>query len=207
VGDVTKKYEHKVSYGINYKILDGYGATAGLPYGKLPAEEIEVEPVWYQPIQAFIIRMDEESRMVKAPYWAYKDPRATVLANLWQGYFDVFLGSFRRPGEVVASYLSKQWITGQDKDKIGLSYWTRFNSSLVNLMTSHADKKETYLFDYNGDVPAQLEILTRRLNLTVTRNAHKLYAPESNHHAEAADVGDSDAQNIYATLRCLCNLR
>ncbi|MBI4771000.1 MAG: hypothetical protein HY784_11490 [Chloroflexi bacterium] len=215
LGAVNWAFEHEGARAIN----DGYlaqhcGARRGLPYGRLPPAEIEPGPQWQAPAAAFVARMDGLARAARRPYWTFKDPRSTVLHRLWADYFDAFVGMFRAPQQVVASYLSQKWITGWDRRKIALAYWKRFNQSLLCLC--HACTlpappareaggeglrgKPFFMLDYNAPMLPQVEALCRVLDLPLTPAARALYNPRRNHFNLSDLPRDRQTRAIYEAL-------
>src|SRR3990170_4005600 len=96
-----EKYEHPMGRRINDTILEEeFGAKKGFPYGKLPEGRIEVPEKWHKEAEEFIEFMDERAEKAGiSAYWAFKDPRTTVLHELWVHHFDIVIGVFRAPEE------------------------------------------------------------------------------------------------------------
>ena len=199
LGEVTKKFEHKVSYDIDYPILEReYGVRKGYPYGELPDEEIRAAPEWHERVQQYVARMDEDAVHVGARYWAYKDPRATVLLSLWKQHFDAYIGVFREAGQVAQSYVARGWV---DNERTSLGYWIRFNKSILRLWEQNGGAKPMHMLDYNGDVPAQLERLCTALEIQPTEKARQLFDRCRNHFSAAPSPTDPEVARLYASLQ------
>jgi hypothetical protein len=201
LGAVNWAFEHEAAREIN----DGYlaqhcGARRGLPYGRLPAEEIEPEAGWRARAQEYVAYMDARARAAGSPYWTFKDPRSTILHRLWADQFDVIVGMFRAPQQVVASYLAQRWISGLTPGRIALGYWKRFNRSLLDLHRTWSAAKPVYVLDFNAPMDAQVTALCARLGLELTPRAQALYSPGHNHFDLADLPRDRDARALYAAL-------
>jgi hypothetical protein len=172
------KLEHPMGREINDGILaERFGARDGLPYGRLPEAEILVDERWQEKARAFLEYMDRQAEQEGVSgYWGFKDPRTTVLHSLWLDDFDVIVAVFRRPADVVASYLAMDWIHGMRRRAVGLRYWIRFNRSLLTVHERYAGEKPMYVLDFDADVPKQLATLCERLALPVEKAAFRLYA-------------------------------
>jgi hypothetical protein len=172
-----RKAEHRGAREINDAILkERFAADANPPYGNLPADEIVLEEPWPSRAAAFVAQLDERAAAVDpAPaYWGVKDPRITVLHSAWLDKFDVLVGIFRDPLDVVESYLAQNWVHGDDPRGTALAFWTRFNQSLLAIPAIYPDKP-LHVVDFNADVPAQLETLCNRLELPRVEAAFDLY--------------------------------
>ena len=208
VDEVSDKFESAAARGIDDALLEQvYGAKHGLPYGKLPDQEIDVTPEWQAKADAFVREMDERWQAQDgAKYWAFKDPRATVLHKMWLHHFDVVVGIYRRPDQVAESYTSKRWVGWWRPRRRALDYWMRFNQSLLEIERQVRGVKPFYLLDYNGDVPAQGLVLAEKLGLEVPAAALDLYKPERNHFQTPKPVTDARALAMYEQLKQLRNL-
>ena len=91
------KYEHPLGRGINEEILaECFGAREGLPYGRLPTAEIDVDERWRPRVAEFVEYMDRMATSNGASgYWAFKDPRTTILHSLWIDDFDIEHSTFQ----------------------------------------------------------------------------------------------------------------
>src|SRR5262249_8327872 len=137
-----------------------FGAKPGLPYGKIPQHELELSSYWKELAAFFVKYMDARAHTQgDVSVWAFKDPRATVLHDMWMDHFDVIIGVFRAPQEVAASYVGKGWITGFGKEKTAMGYWKRFNQSLLEVHRRWGTKKQMYVLDYNRPMETQTRML------------------------------------------------
>jgi hypothetical protein len=208
VDEVSDKFEHTQSKLINDTILrEHYGARHGLPYGKLPAGEIQLQKVWHDKAREFVDYMETRAHEAGATrYWTFKDPRTTVLHSLWISHFDVIVGIFRSPEQVVESFLARKWITGWQRKRMALEYWIRFNLSLLEAWKRWRAEKAFFLMDYNADISTQLKHLCERLELPLSEDALGYYDQERNHFSGASRLKDSRALQVYESLRELRNL-
>ena len=208
VDEVSDKFEHTRSRAINDTILQElYGARHGLPYGKLPAEEIKLPEIWHEKVREFVDFMEARAQDAGAMmYWTFKDPRTTVLNSLWISHFDIIVGIFRSPEQVVESFLARKWITGWRRRQVALDYWTRFNKSLLEVWKFWHSEKPFLVMDYNADIPSQLKSLCDKLGLALSEDALGYYDQEQNHFAAAQPVNDTQALEVYQQLRKIRNL-
>jgi len=208
VDEVSDKFEHTRSRAINDTILrELYGARHGLPYGKLPADEIQLPQIWHDKVREFVAYMETRGNEVgTSEYWTFKDPRTTVLHSLWISHFDVIVGIFRSPEQVVESFLARKWITGWQRKRTALEYWIRFNLSLLEAWKRWHAEKAFFLMDYNADISTQLKHLCERLELPLSEDALGYYDQERNHFSGASRLRNRRAVQIYESLRELRNL-
>ena len=133
----------------------------------------------------YIKYMDACSQLEgKGRDWAFKDPRTTILHSIWSNHFDVIIGMFRAPQEVVASYVGQGWVKGLRKGHIALNYWKRFNQSLLHIYEYYKGNKPIYVLDYNDDATAQASILLKKLEVPLTDDAKALFNPSLKHYSE-----------------------
>lgn len=208
VDEVSDKFEHTRSRAINDTILrELYGARHGLPYGKLPAPEIQLPELWHQRAREFIAYMEERAQDAGASkYWTFKDPRTTVLHSLWLSHFDVIVGIFRSPEQVVESFLARKWITGWRRRRTALDYWIRFNLSFLEAWRRWHAEKPFFVMDYNADISSQLRRLCEKLGLAVSEDALGYYDQERNHFSGTHRSDDAQALQVYESLRETRNL-
>ena len=203
-GKKLGKHEHPVAREINEAILADFGPRRGRPYGRLPAEEITVDDRWRPKAADFIEHMD---RMAagdgEAGYWAFKDPRTTVVHSLWLDDFDIVAAIFRDPADVVSSYLAPGWIK---KGGIALEYWIRFNRSLLTVNERYSSEKPVYILDFNDDIPKQLSTLCERLGLPENEAAFSLYKKPESRERDTGLKREREAARIYEELRQARNL-
>jgi hypothetical protein len=203
------KFEHSVGRQINDAILtERFGAREGRPYGSLPPEEIRVDGSWRLTVEEFIRDMDAQAAAIPtARYWGYKDPRTTVLHSLWLDHFDVVVGIFRRPQDVIDSYLAQHWISGWFKRRTALKYWMRFNSSLLHIADTVGPRKPVYIIDYNADVPHQLRRLCEVLDVPVLDEAMAIFKPSRGYTTNGVKPeGGAEVTRMYERLRAARNL-
>lgn len=203
--EVNWAYEHELARLINDTILaQEFGAKPGLPYGKLPRKEIRLHEYWHRMAQFYIKYMDARAQLdCTSRYWAFKDPRTTLLHSIWVDHFDVIIGMFRSPQEVVTSYLGQGWIKGLWKGRVALNYWKRFNQSLLYIYQMYKGKKPLYILDYNGDMIAQTKYLCRELGITLTESAESLFDSSLKHYTSDKFPKDQATINLYKTLKSI----
>lgn len=184
LGQVNWAQEHEFARLINDTLLaKEYKARPGLPYGKLPKNEIQPGDYWHDLAGCFVRFMDAEAkRAASAEYWAFKDPRTTVLHNIWLGHFDVVIGMFRSPYEVEASYLGQGWVKGWNPRQTVKNYWKRFNQSLLHVQQACKGKKPVYILNYNADIAAQTRRLCDALGLPLPAQAQALFKGSEYHY-------------------------
>ena len=75
-----------------------------LPYGVLPDSEIKVVKEFQEKAKQFVNQMnaanDNQWWDASTSHWVMKDPRTTLLHDMWVKHFDVIIGVFRHPEEV-----------------------------------------------------------------------------------------------------------
>lgn len=202
LGEVNWAHEHELARLINDTLLaQEFGAHPGLPYGRLPAEEIEPAGSWRQLAHCFIRFMDAEAQAQGTPaYWAFKDPRTTILHRIWLEHFDVIVGMFRSPNEVAASYLGQRWVKGWHRWQIVLDYWKRFNQSLLYIRDTYGSSKPLYVLNYNGDIAAQTWRLSEHLGLEITPEAAALFTTSRYHYRDQPRSMRRDVARVYDAL-------
>ncbi len=200
VGDLNWAHEHKEMRRINDLFFaQAFGARAGVkPYGKIPDNPIEIASEWHRHGQALVEHMDQQTLAAGAHYWMMKDPRATILRDLWLPHADVVVGIFRNPHQVVASYLARKWIRGWRKRAVAVGYWRRFNQELLRAAQSHTTGP-FFILNFNGDVTAQCETLCERLDIQTTEPARKLFSPSEIHYT-GEDTMNADCRLLYDKL-------
>ena len=195
--EVNWAHEHDEARLVNDTYLEeNYGARRGRPYGHLPADEIVVsDPTWHERAEHFIATMD--SRANGHQVWAFKDPRTTILHDLWLRHMDVVVGVFRRPDEVVESYVRQGWIDGWRKRRTTLRYWERFNQSLIHILDRPGDY-ERHLVETSSDLVPQLEHVTARLGVELREQEAGIFDPARQSPPAATGVGKGEA--LYREL-------
>jgi hypothetical protein len=202
--DVNWAYEHEFARLINDSILaQEFGAKPGKPYGRLPSQEIKLSDRWHRLSQFYLKYMESQAIYGHYHSWAFKDPRTTILHNIWLGHFDIVVGIFRSPQEVVASYIGQGWIKGFWKERCALYYWKRFNQSLLNIYQMYVNKKPIYILDYNKDMIGQLMMLCNKLGIELSEQAKSLFNPSLNHYAIKTFPKDDEVMDIYRNLQVM----
>jgi hypothetical protein len=204
---------------LNDSYLEQYhqGKTRSkLPYGVLPDSEIKVNPEYKERAIRVVDGMNHSvteatggsSWWNPSPkYWFFKDPRTTLLHDMWVDQCDIMIGVFRNPVEVVNSYMKllDVYYPGESKAEgfvNMLDYWKRFNQSLIHAF-NHYDKPK-WMLDFNGDVNAQMDRLFDELGI-----------PDSVHTYDKGKVenlsddiyDDTAVETIYSQLKQLKNLQ
>jgi len=193
---------------INESYLSKYfqGQTRSkTPYGILPDEEIKVDTEFQEYSKNFVSDMNGSSSQWwdnSTSWWMMKDPRTTLLHDMWVKHFDVLIGVFRNPVEVVQSYMKLLDVYYLDNKEEGyvnmLNYWKRFNKSLLHVF-KNSDKPK-YMIDFNGDVENQIDILFNELNI---EKIHFDYDKNKKEQNSDSIYEDSDVINIYEELKKL----
>lgn len=200
--DVNWAHEHELGRLIDDTALTReFGARAGLPYGRLPETEIELDAYWDALVRSFAAYMRLRAGEEGAAAWAFKDPRATVLHRLWLPHFDAVVAIFRHPDAVAASYMGQGWVSGLRRRRRALGYWKRFNRSLLTVRDACAGKKPFLLLDYDADLAPQGRALCAALGLEATEGALALYDPAQKHYDASHPPSDPDAAALYDRLR------
>ena len=203
--EVNWAFEHELARLVNDTLLaKEFGARAGLPYGRLPDQEIVSSEYWRTMAAFFVKYMDARMQINGgATSWAFKDPRTTVLHDIWLDHFDVVIGVFRAPQEVAASYVGKGWISGFRKERIALDYWKRFNKSMLEIFRRSEGKKQVFILNYNQEMEPQTTLLCERLNLPISLEARSLFTRELNHYPDPILSSDAEAVSIYEDLQAI----
>lgn len=205
--EAGSKLEHPAVREINDAICaERFGARDGLPYGRLPDDEIAVESPWPERVRAFAQSMDGCAEAAGVATWAVKDPRLTILHSLWLPEFDAVVAIFRDPFQVVGSYLKKGWIHGPRKRGTTLRYWTRFNRSLLTIAAETRADRPLYVLDFNADMPKQLATLCERLAIPLRPEALTLYRATGNEEGGRRSPAAREAKRLYPELLALRNL-
>jgi hypothetical protein len=201
LGDVNWAFEHEGARAVNDTILaKEFGARRGMPYGVLPVGEIIVAEKWHAKAKKFIASMDKQAQKSGADSWTFKDPRTTILHSIWMDSFDTVVAMFRRPEQVIASYITQDWVQGKNPEWVVLSYWMRFNRSILDLHRQFSGTKQFCVLNYNRDIEPQTLKLCEILGLKAGDEARKLFDKNKNRHDKVPALKDSEAQDIYAAL-------
>ena len=201
------KFEHREAREINDTICaQRFGARSGLPYGRLPDDEIEVGEPWPAKVATFVAQMDAKAEAAGARYWAVKDPRVTIFHRLWLPEIDIVVGIFRDPFQVVSSFVRRGWVDGLGKRGTTLRYWTRFNRSLLEIADTASPDHPVYVLDFNADMLAQLENLCSGLGIPPNAEAFALYRETDNQEAGVASLAAFEAKKLHSRLVTARNL-
>ena len=192
---------------INESYLSKYfqGQTRSkTPYGILPDEEITVGTEFQEHSKNFVSEMNGSQSQWwdnSTSWWMMKDPRTTLLHDMWVKHFDVLIGVFRNPTEVVNSYMKLLDVYFPDDKQEGydimLNYWKRFNQSLLHVFET--SDKEKYLFDFNDDVEKQTKTLFSNLEIDLTNFTYD----KNKKHQNSIDVTDIEVYNKLKDIRNL----
>jgi hypothetical protein len=188
--------EHEEARAINDAYLEqNFGARPGLPYGRLPSHEIVIsDGIWLDRVRTFVEEMDVRCGLSAS--WAFKDPRTTILFDMWRDQVDVAVGVFRAPASVAESFLRQKWIRGPFARRKALHYWFRFNQSLLRIIDDSS--ATAYLLELAPDLPEQARALADRLGLVWSPDSLADY--DANRQVVDA-VGPRRERNLYEQLR------
>ena len=192
---------------INESYLSKYfqGQTRSkTPYGILPDEEIKVDTEFQEYSKNFVSDMNGSSSQWwddSTSWWMMKDPRTTLLQDMWVKHFDVVIGVFRHPVEVTNSYVELLGVYYPDNKEeaydVMLNYWKRFNQSLLHVFET--SDKEKYLLDFNDDVEKQTKNLFSNLEIDLTNFTYD----KNKKHQNSIDVTDIEVYNKLKDIRNL----
>ena len=198
---------------INEDYLEKYynGITRSkTPYGIISKDEIKVNEEYQSKSKKFVEDMSSNSSESNwwdntQNYWMMKDPRTTLLHDMWVKHFDIVIGVFRNPSEVTNSYMKLLDVyfpnDKQEGYDIMLNYWKRFNQSLLDVFEN--SNKEKYLINFNGDVSKQIKNLFRNLEINLVNYNYNEDRKNQNTN-ELPD--DMETKEIYDKLRNMENL-
>ena len=192
---------------INESYLSKYfqGQTRSkTPYGILPDEEIKVDTEFQEYSKNFVSEMNGSSSQWwdnSTSWWMMKDPRTTLLHDMWVKHFDVVIGVFRHPVEVTNSYVELLGVYYPDNKEeaydVMLNYWKRFNQSLLHVFET--SDKEKYLLDFNDDVEKQTKNLFSNLEIDLKNFTYD----KNKKHQNSIDVIDIEVYNKLKDIRNL----
>ena len=192
---------------INESYLSKYfqGQTRSkTPYGILPDEEIKVDEEFQEYSKNFVSDMNGSSSQWwdnSTSWWMMKDPRTTLLHDMWVKHFDVVIGVFRHPVEVTNSYVELLGVYYPDNKEeaydVMLNYWKRFNQSLLHVFET--SDKEKYLLDFNDDVEKQTKNLFSNLEIDLTNFTYD----KNKKHQNSIDVTDIEVYTKLKNIRSL----
>ena len=192
---------------INESYLSKYfqGQTRSkTPYGILPDEEIKVDTEFQEYSKNFVSDMNGSSSQWwdnSTSWWMMKDPRTTLLHDMWVKHFDVVIGVFRHPVEVTNSYVELLGVYYPDNKEeaydVMLNYWKRFNQSLLHVFET--SDKEKYLLDFNDDVEKQTKNLFSNLEIDLRNFTYD----KNKKHQNSIDITDIEVYNKLKDIRNL----
>ncbi|MAE82037.1 MAG: hypothetical protein CMB80_04830 [Flammeovirgaceae bacterium] len=184
-----------------------------LPYGILPNDEIKIDDDHREKATEFINQMDTHLNATVGKstwwddsdrYWTFKDPRSTLLHDMWVEPCDIVIGVFRNPVEVVKSYMKllDVYYPGDQREEgfvNMLNYWKRFNQSLVHVFNT--TDKPKYLLDFNDNIDKQTSALFSALEIPRTN-----FNYDERRREQQADFiyDDNEVTDLYDKL---CNAR
>ena len=184
-----------------------------LPYGILPDDEIPVFPEYKEHAIRFIDTMNHHAPggsdwwNPSPKYWFFKDPRSTLLHDMWVDYCDIVVGVFRNPVEVVNSYMKLLDVYYPGDSKVEgfvnmLEYWKKFNRSLLYVFEQY--DKPKWMLDFNGEVDAQTDRLFEELGIS-----KNVYSYDESRIENSSDeiFDDPIVEDIYSQLKELGNLK
>lgn len=150
--------------------------NSSMPYGELPNTEIEVLDYAQEKTSQFANKMNSEC---SGKYWGFKDPRTTILHDMWVKHADYIVGVFRNPYEVAESYMKLLGVYFDNSSKeqgyeIMLNYWLRFNQSLLYIF-KNTDKPK-FMLEFNNNMNEQVNNLFKGLELPKHNNSHDFNA-------------------------------
>lgn len=205
--EVNWAYEHELGRLVNDTLLaQQFGARPGLPYGRLPKGELRIRDLdyWRSMASFYIKYMDARAQLNGgAMAWAFKDPRMTVLHTIWIEHFEVIIGMYRHPQEVVDSYIGQKWVTGLWKKRIAMDYWKTFNRALLDIYRQHREKKTVFVLQYNVNVERQTRWVCKQLDVPITQEAQSLFNNELKHYTRSESPRDSETKELYETLQAI----
>ena len=179
--------------------------NSGMPYGILPPGEIEVD----DNTRRNAIHVIDELKHNSVSHCAFKDPRTTVLHHAWIDWVDYVIGVYRNPYEVADSYMKllESYYGNDPKNEEGyknmLSYWKRFNQSLIHVFET--TDKPKFMIDFNGNVNEQIYKLFEFLDLTKINNSND-FDPNQKHQNVGPDlVLSDDLEQTYKKLKNIKN--
>jgi hypothetical protein len=202
VGGVNWAHEHEGVRAINDELLARFcGARIGtLPYGRI--REFSIPESYRRRAAEVVEQLGSGRRDSGAPYWAFKDPRTTLLHRLWLDKVDVIMGIFRHPTEVARSYIEHRFVNVPNALEVLTDYWLSFNRVLVDLC--HSSECSMHLLHFNGQIEQQLRRLVERIGLAYHPTIEFKPALKHFHHADCAEesavMGDAQVAALYARL-------
>lgn len=146
-----------------------FNVRPGRPYGTLPSSPLKISEETGKLAEFFIRYMDLRCLEAKRSTWAAKDPRMTILHNLWEPHLDTVLITFKRPDEVAASYVRRGWITGDDAMEVALGYWARFNLAALEVYRKMAQTRSVAVLNFDTGIVDKTAQVVGALGYSVDR--------------------------------------
>jgi hypothetical protein len=192
VGRVNWAYEHKDVRAINDDLLTRFcGAQRGSrPYGDW--QEFEISDEARSAAADVVASLVAGARNHGTPWWAIKDPRLTLLTDLWLPHVEFVVAVFRHPAAAIASYLGHNFVRGPQAFEITKAYWLLFNRRLLQLQETGT--KPMYFVEFKEPLLPDLRRLTRGLRLPFSQHVH--FDPERVHFR----ASDFDQEILAATM-------
>ena len=178
-----------------------YNATvrSAMPYGELPQGEIIVTD---QTIHSHAKDVIEDLKSTNTEYYAFKDPRTTILHDIWLKHVDIVIGVFRNPHEVSESYMKLLGTYYDDSTKhegynIMLNYWLRFNQSLLHVFEN--TNKPKFMLEFDETINQQIITLFDSLDLVKYNISHD-FNPNLKHENQPLNLSDKRLGDTYEQL-------
>lgn len=192
-GHVSELNENNQFRAINDTILaEECRAKIGvLPYGEIELlNNLTIPNHWYQKAKNLSEHYNQTADNIGSKYWCFKDPRTTLLFDIWKDNVDICIAVFRYPNEVVNSYIYHDFITVENRKKILEDYWTIYNKNLLKI----TEGKKTIFFNFNSDINYQIENILKKLELPCNIIPYQSNLKNINNNIEFAT---DEIQNIY----------
>ena len=142
---------------------------------------------WYQQALAFLQKCaDQRSNSASTqglPFWALKDPRATLLLPFWRessGQKLLLMAVYRRPWDASNALMRIGFSLFRERPDLILDAWFAYNKALLNFIKAFPHQSILLASDRLPDSPAQLlSLLNQRWDLGLeTVEVHQdLFAP------------------------------
>jgi hypothetical protein len=182
-------------------LADHYNAIvrSGTPYGNLPQEEIIVPDT---AIHSHAEDVIEDLKSRSNNYFAFKDPRTTILHDIWIKHVDIVIGVFRNPHEVSESYMKllSPYYNESEKENgysVMLDYWLRFNQSLLHVF-KNTDKPK-FMLEFDDTINEQIANLFESLDLIKYNISHD-FNPSLKHENQSLNLSDKRLSDTYEQL-------
>lgn len=163
-GNVSELNENNNFRAINDTILaqECKAVIGKIPYGEISLlESLKIPTEWYNKANNLAKEYYNTCDKLGFKYWCFKDPRTTLLFDIWKENVDICIAVFRNPNEVVNSYIYHDFITIENRKEILQNYWKIYNKNLLEITKN----KKTYFFNFNGNINSQIEKILKNLDL------------------------------------------